>query len=313
MVCLLTVALLVWPVACGTGLGSAPDTEAPDPWTAPVLPHGCWEQMRTRQIFRLSEFAASRPRPIELPPEPIRILTGIAYGPHTCQQLDLYLPGTPHFPVVVFVHGGSWIGEDKSDCKIVGQYLAAHGIGACVINYRQPPETNVAGEVQDVARATVWTRQHIATYGGLSEQLFLAGHSAGAHLVAVLVTDLPGDSLPPGSLRGVIALEGTYRINFLVALWGVAYAFEGVDFRAMSPAQRIRPGLPPFLLIVAEHGPKYMNRQARLFHRQLLEQGCSAELFVAPGQRHYDLTFGIAAPGALQGPCMLEFIHRLTP
>ena len=302
---LMAVGLIGWP---GTSIIAAPGSLPPPPM--PTAPRGSWEKIRTQQIHNIGYRQAHKPREVCLPPGCFRILTGIAYGPQACQQLDLYLPAEPRFAVVVYIHGGSWIAEDKSYYKVMGEYLAAHGVGAVLINYRLPPATNVAGEIEDAARAVAWVGQNIASHGGDPGRLFLCGHSAGGHLVAVLGSR--PELVAPTIIRGTIALEGVYDLNCTVRFFGVAYAFRGVDYRTISPARQVRPCLPPFLLVTAERGTYHMKVQSYQFQLPLLQQGCMVEHFEAPGQHHYDLALGVAAPGALQGPCILEFISRLS-
>jgi acetyl esterase/lipase len=134
-------------------------------------------------------------------------------------RLDLYLPkGKKDFPVVVLVHGGGWILGDNRCAGLytsVGHFLASQGIGAVLPNYRLSPNVKHPAHVQDVARAVRWTRTNITKYGGNPERLFLAGHSAGAHLVALLATDesyLKAEGLKMADLRGVIAVSGVYHI-----------------------------------------------------------------------------------------------------
>jgi acetyl esterase/lipase len=282
----------------------------------PTSPGSCWEHWRTHRLINIADRQVRKPREVQLPATPIRCLSGVSYGPAKCQQLDLYLPCHSDFPIVVYVHGGSWVSEDKCDYQVVGRYLAAHGVGAVLINYRLPPETNVTGELKDTARAVAWTWQNIRTYGGDPGRLFLFGHSAGGHLVAVLATDprwLTSENLSPELVRGVICLEAVFNINSNVRWFGVGYAFADTDGDALSPVQHVRPGLPPFLLGVGEYGPCYMKRQARQFHGALREHGCESEYYQARDQDHYGLALDIASADAPQGYRILEFIRRHSP
>ena len=108
-------------------------------------------------------------------------------------NLDLYLPkGLKDYPVLFFVHGGAWSMGDKSDFGAYAAFGAAYaklGIGVVVTNYRLSPKVRHPEHVKDVARAFAWTANHIAKYGGDKDRLFVCGHSAGAHLVALLATD----------------------------------------------------------------------------------------------------------------------------
>ncbi|MBM4068972.1 MAG: alpha/beta hydrolase [Planctomycetes bacterium] len=133
--------------------------------------------------------------------------------------LDLYLPkGRRDFPVVFLVHGGAWVYGDNRCCGLyssVGEFLARHGIGAVLPNYRLSPLVKHPEHIKDVARAFAWTRHNIGKYGGAVDQLFLAGHSAGGHLVALLATDecyLRDEGLKTDDIRGVIAVSGVYNI-----------------------------------------------------------------------------------------------------
>ncbi len=105
-------------------------------------------------------------------------------------KLDLYLPKEKKdFPVLLYVHGGGWSEGDRSLWGQIGEICVTHGIGAVVISYRLSPKFKPPVQVQDVARAFAWTQRNISKYGGRADQIFLCGHSAGGHLVALLATD----------------------------------------------------------------------------------------------------------------------------
>lgn len=152
---------------------------------------------------------------------PVREELGIAYcddgEPH--HQLDVYVPeGRESFPVVVLVHGGAWMVGDNRCCGLypsVARFFASRGIGAVLPNYRLSPGVRHPEHVRDVALATRWTKDHIAEFGGDPKKLFLMGHSAGGHLVALLAADPTYRSavgIWPDEIRGVIGVSGVYEI-----------------------------------------------------------------------------------------------------
>lgn len=189
-------------------------------------------------------------------------------------RLDLYLPkGKKDYPVVVLVHGGAWMMGDNRHYGLyssVGAYLASRGVGVALPNYRLSPGVKHPEHVKDVARAVAWVRANIARRGGDPERLFLAGHSAGGHLVSLLATDetyLKAEGMTAADLRGVISVSGVYRIptgKLDLALGGDSmHAFrldavaplrgEGGRFlRALSGG----PGLPLRLNV---YGPAFGN------------------------------------------------------
>jgi acetyl esterase/lipase len=196
----------------------------------------------------------------------VKQVWGIAYyhGPDADarrQRLDLYLPkGLVDYPVVVLVHGGGWVMGDKRSCGLyaaVGRFLASQGIGAVLPNYRLSPQVKHPEHVRDVARAVAWTHAHIGEHGGRPDQLFLAGHSAGGHLVALLTTDkqyLQAEGLGTDIVKGVIGVSGIYRIpegGLEGTLGGPAPpAFrltEWLPFRGGHGPVAARPGILPGL------------------------------------------------------------------
>ncbi len=134
-------------------------------------------------------------------------------------RLDLFLPkGKKDYPVVILVHGGAWMLGDNRCCGLyssVGEYLASQGIGAVLPNYRLSPFVKHPEHIKDVARAFAWTKNHIAEHGGKPDRIFLVGHSAGGHLVALLATDeqyLKAHGCRTADIQGVVCLSGVYRI-----------------------------------------------------------------------------------------------------
>ena len=209
----------------------------------------------------------------------VQKVTNIAYtsGPD-CDlhrhQLDLFLPrGQKEFPVVLLVHGGAWIMGDNHCCGLyssVGEFLASQGIGVALCNYRLSPGVKHPEHVKDVARAFAWVHNHIAEYGGNTEAIFVAGHSAGGHLVSLLATDetyLKGEGLSARDIKGVISLSGVYRIptgKFEFTLGGATP--RSLNFDEMAPLrgdggwslgrQWALPGIP---LSLDVFGPSFGN------------------------------------------------------
>jgi acetyl esterase/lipase len=159
------------------------------------------------------------------PPAPLRETLDLRYHPGTDRQLlDVFAPAeTRSAPVVLFVHGGSWERGDKNFYGLyrgVGRFLAAHGFVAVLINYCLSPAVRHPEHIKDVARAFAWTRRNVERYGGDPDRIFLAGHSAGGHLVALLTTDerhlkspeLKLTAADRKAIRGVLSVSGVYRI-----------------------------------------------------------------------------------------------------
>jgi acetyl esterase/lipase len=116
-------------------------------------------------------------------------------------------------PVVVFLYGGDWRNGRRQDYRFVGQSLSEAGLLVFVPDYRKFPQVTFPAFVEDAARSVAWVRRHAADYGGDPSRIFLVGHSAGAHIVAMLATDsrfLQAVGMRPRDLAGVVGLSGPY-------------------------------------------------------------------------------------------------------
>jgi acetyl esterase/lipase len=139
--------------------------------------------------------------------------------------LDLFRPqgNQQPLPVILFVHGGTWMGGDKNFYGInrkAGQMFARSGYVTAVMNYRLSPFVQHPEHARDVARAFAWIYKNISKYGGDRNRIVLVGHSAGGHLASLVATDRaylanPELKLAPEArqcLRGVVGVSGVYRI-----------------------------------------------------------------------------------------------------
>ncbi len=141
--------------------------------------------------------------------------SGIRFGPEARHVLDVYVPKHRDgpLPVVVFFYGGSWRGGERADYLFAADALASRGYVAIVPDYRLFPDVRFPVFVEDGAKAVRWVLEHVADFGGDPDRLYLMGHSAGAHIAAMLTLDesyLAAEGVPENAIRGTIALAGPY-------------------------------------------------------------------------------------------------------
>jgi acetyl esterase/lipase len=233
-------------------------------------------------------------------------------------QLDLYLPkDQKDFPVLFFVHGGAWIHGDKSFMHLyssIGRYYASQGIGVVVINYRLSPGVKHPEHIKDVARAFAWTVKNIEKYGGRPDQIFISGHSAGGHLVALLATDetyLKAEGVSVKNIKGVIPISGVYEIpaKTLPQVFGT----DEEMCKKASPTCNVKEGLPPFLIVYADKDLKYCDKEpAQAFYKALKDKGCDATICEIPESNHLMTLLSDSAPDGAVSKKVLAFIHTLT-
>lgn len=151
----------------------------------------------------------------------------VVYGSEPRQRLDIYAPPAieGNAPVVVFLYGGSWKRGQKAQYRFVGEALADRGFVAVLPDYRVYPEARFPDFVEDAARSLSWVADNIDGWGGDPDRLFLMGHSAGAHIAALLTLDeryAAAADLPEDAIKGTIGLAGPY-------------AFDPLAYRSIRP------------------------------------------------------------------------------
>jgi acetyl esterase/lipase len=207
--------------------------------------------------------------------------------------LDVYTPkGKKDFPVVLFVHGGSWRSGNKNLYAALGQSLAADGIGCVICNYRLSPAVRHPAHVEDVAKAFAWTCDNIGKYGGKKEQLFLCGHSAGGHLVSLLVTDpqyLKAEKHSPSEVKGVAAFSGVYEIVTGVTTLETAFGKDEKVCKLASPLAHVTGRHPPFLIAYADTDFPRLDETAVNMHAALKKAESPVELVKCKDRNHYTI------------------------
>jgi len=133
-------------------------------------------------------------------------------------SLDLFLPAdsTDPAPVILFIHGGWWRSLDKADHSFVAPALTAAGALVVVPNYALCPSVTIDTIALQMTRALAWVWRHAAAHGGDRRRIVVAGHSAGGHLAALLLTcqwQKVGADLPPTLLRGGLAISGVFDLD----------------------------------------------------------------------------------------------------
>ncbi len=253
-------------------------------------------------------------------------------------RLDVFAPrGAQGAPVVIFIHGGFWRSGDRSTFEpIVGLYgnvgtaLADNDVVTVIPSYRLFPEVkSVDDMLDDVARSIAWTRDHIAVHGGDPDKIVLAGHSAGAHLVALLATQpgaLEKRGLDPRLIKGVVPLSGIYNVadaarRALEEDRAELYTplFGGRE-QEQSPARyfdrKTRPAgqkMPRTLFVVGENDYESCLADYRQAEKDLAPWvGDEVFFHFVPAITHEEIVLRIGTAEDEVGPAVAAFAHFVT-
>ncbi|MCB1511173.1 MAG: alpha/beta hydrolase [Hyphomicrobiaceae bacterium] len=141
-------------------------------------------------------------------------LIDVAFGDTPGQTLDIFPAAHDKAPVHVFVHGGYWRALDKSFYSEMAEPLVAAGATVVLTNYDLCPAVRVTEIVAQTRRAIGWVHANIGRHGGDAARIHISGHSAGAHLVAMLLaTDWPALELPSNVIKSATAISGLYDLR----------------------------------------------------------------------------------------------------
>ncbi len=229
----------------------------------------------------------------------------LSYGKHASQKLDLYRPAeADQLPVMVYVHGGGWRKGDKRAVGEKAKFFCGNGWVFLSINYRLLPAGKHPANVQDVAKALAWVHDKIAKHGGDPSKIFLMGHSAGAHLVALVSTDqrhLKSFDKELSILKGVIPLDtNTYDIPKLMegrstGSYEIVFGNDPATWRDAAPISHVAAdkNIPPFLICYSRGLGNFRNplraEQANAFARRLVDVGIAAEVVDASDRNHGEI------------------------
>lgn len=245
-----------------------------------------------------------------LPPPDLTVL----FAPDIGLSMDVYRPRMAPGkkpPVVVFFYGGSWQRGKREQYKFVGQQLAENGVLAVVADYRTYPQAMFPAFMDDAARAVRRVQDQAAGWGGDPNRLFIAGHSAGAQIAALLATDpryLKVHGMQPDQLAGVIGISGPYDFNVtgdLVAVFGPPSLWPRAQALNFADGNE-----PPFLLLHGTGDNVVEYADSSELAEKLRGHGVPVTLKLLPGAGHFSPLAGLydpkRAPEVL--PAILTFI-----
>ena len=250
----------------------------------------------------------------------VTVERGVSYGPHERHVLDVYRPQATdeNGAVAVFIYGGGWRAGERATYGFVGAALASRGITTVIPDYRLFPEVMFPDFVGDAAAAYRWAADNVA--GAESKRpIFLVGHSAGAHIAALMAVDSGyldehGTGVPAPA--GFVGLAGPYSFD--------PTTFETTRdiFAATSDASRARPtqlvtaGAPPALVMHGLDDETVRLWNTRTFAEALSNAGVAVKKLELQGIGHIGIVLSLSWPFRWRAPVLDEivsFVGQIAP
>jgi arylformamidase len=225
---------------------------------------------------------------------------GVRYGDRPSETLDVFAAAATNAPVLIYIHGGYWRSLDKSDFSFVAPSFVADGAMVVVPNYALCPAVSIEDIALQMVEAVAWVWRHAAEHGGDRNRIALVGHSAGAHLAAMLLScrwKQVDEALPPQPLTGALAISGLYdlepvrRTEFLQGDLKLTPA----QVNRLSPAFFPRPKAGKLYAVVgADESDEFIR------HNQLIRDQWGPTAVpvceTVPGKNHFNVLESLVDP-----------------
>jgi arylformamidase len=225
----------------------------------------------------------------------------LRYGDAPGETLDLFPARKGDGSCLLFIHGGYWRALDKKDHSFLAPAWVDAGVSLAVVNYDLCPKVTVEDIVRQMLRASCWLWLHAADYGMDEDRLYVAGHSAGGHLTAMMMAALwPAldERLPKDLFKGGLAISGLYDLRPLVHVDWLNGDLRLDEAQALKSSPAFLPAAtraPVMTCVGGSESSEFRRQNALLGERW---RGAFAGDIPMPGRHHFSVLDGLAEPSS---------------
>ncbi|HLZ00845.1 MAG TPA: alpha/beta hydrolase [Bradyrhizobium sp.] len=250
----------------------------------------------------------------------VKVERDVNYGPADRNLLDIFLPeaASAARPVLIFVHGGAFIGGNKRGpdgspfYDNIMLWAVKNGFVGVNMTYRLAPQNPWPAGAEDVGAAVAWVVQNIAARGGDVSRIYLMGHSAGAVHVADYVSHPQFFKVKDGGLKGAIMLSGIYDLtgNKLGSAEKSYFGTDASRYAEQSSVQGLVATKTPFMIVTAELDPSVFGAQFNLLKAAACKgaSGCPRAV-VLPQHSHMSEVYSINTADDRLTNQILDFVR----
>ena len=237
----------------------------------------------------------------------------LRYGELPREQLDVYPSSFPNAPILVFIHGGYWQMFDKASFQFIAKAFQPYGITTVLINYPLAPASTLDQLVFSCRKAIAWAYQNLSGLNGNPEKIFVAGHSAGGHLAAMLMQTKWTEfdiKLPADLVKGVVAMSGIF--NLVPIQLSYLNKVLNLDREAAirnSPVRIALVGSTRLILAVGGEESQEFKDQSTEMYSSGKEAGCPVQLLHLPGKNHFSILETMLDPASAISLAMREMMN----
>ena len=224
----------------------------------------------------------------------------IHYGPSAKETLDIFPAKIANAPVHIFIHGGYWQNLDKKDYSYLAEPLVSAGITTVIINYDLVPNVNIDEIVRQNRAALAWTWHNATSYGGNRNQISVSGHSAGGHLVLMLLAtewknfDTQMPSMP---IVGACAICGIYDLKPIqLSYQNEVLKLDDAAVARNSPLYNLPQKSCPLTLAYGADETDEFARQTQTLAKAWIDQGLKCQVVAVETRNHFNVIDDITIP-----------------
>jgi len=223
----------------------------------------------------------------------------LEYGQHPRQQLDLALPlDAKPTALIVFFYGGGWTSGKRQDFRFVIDSFAKEGFAVAIPDYRLYPEVRFPTFIEDGAAAVAWLQDHAEDLGIVDLPIFLMGHSAGAHIAAMLHFDetfLHQSGSGNDAIYGLIGVAGPYDFLPFTSKVNELIFAPPASFPASQPINFVDGNEAPILLFQGESDETVWPRNSHRLAARFSAAGGQVETHFYPNLGHVRILLALSS------------------
>ncbi len=253
----------------------------------------------------------------------VDVARDVFYGDNERHRLDVFRAsaGPQARPVMLFVHGGGFVGGDKRNAGSpyndnVALWAVRSGLLGVNMTYRLAPQHPWPAGAEDVAAAVAWLKENIAARGGDPRRIFVMGTSAGAVHVASYVAHREFHRGGGAGIAGAVLMSGMYDLGEAPRS-PMQVAYFGTDperYRRASTLAGLIDSKVPLLFVLTEMDPGDFQRQGLgVLNAGFARRGRWPNMVYMLGHNHLSSTMHLNTPDRFLGDRLLDFVGESAP